>query len=99
MKRIGINTIAGSLIFLVCSYTTWAQKPEVKAIDKVNGGMAEVVTLRGSSFGTDATKLVVNFGAQRGTIESVTDQVLQVHIPSGATYNNISVANTTNGLT
>ncbi len=98
MNRIASKNIVSTLILLLCFHFTWAQKPEVKTIDE-KGSMGEIVSIRGSSFGTDATKLAVHFGAQRGTIEAVTNQLLQVHIPPGATYNNITVTNTTNGLT
>lgn len=76
-----------------------AQKPEITTVDKVNGSMKEVVTLKGSSFGIDSTKLAVFFGAQKASIKSITNQLLEVAIPPGTTYNNISVANTTAGLT
>src|SRR6187549_1843091 len=99
MNPTASKNIFGALILLLCFHFTWAQKPEVKTIDKEKGSMAEIVSIRGSSFGTDATKLVVQFGAQRGTIEAVTNQLLQVGVPSGATYNNVTVTNTVNGLT
>ena len=47
----------------------------------------------------DATKLAVTFGASKGTIQSVTDQLLEVSVPSGTTYNTVGVTNLTNGLT
>jgi len=98
MNPIANKNIVSIFILALCFHFTWAQKPEVKTIDKEKGSMAELVSLRGSSFGTDATKLIVHFGAQRGTIEAVTNQLLQVRVPSGATFNNITVTNTTNGL-
>lgn len=76
-----------------------AQTPEIKSIDKISGSMDEVVTLKGSFFGTDATKLAVTFGASKGTIQTVTDQLLEVRVPFGATYQDIGVTNLTSGLT
>jgi gliding motility-associated-like protein len=76
-----------------------AQKPEITEVDKVNGSMSEVVTLKGSSFGTDSTRLKVFFGAQKASIKSITNQLLEVSIPPGTTYDNISVTNTTAALT
>ncbi|MBA4057097.1 MAG: hypothetical protein C0490_20460, partial [Marivirga sp.] len=78
--------------------SAFAQKPEIKSIDKFSGSMDEVISLKGSFFGTDATKLAVTFGASKGTIQSVTDQLLEVRVPFGATYQNIGVTNLTTGL-
>jgi gliding motility-associated-like protein len=93
IKFLGISA------FCILSEVAFAQKPEIKSIDKLSGSMDEVVTLKGSFFGTDATKLAVTFGASRGTIQSVTDQLLEVKIPFGATYYDIGVTNLTTGLT
>jgi gliding motility-associated-like protein len=76
-----------------------AQKPEIKSIDKLAGSMNEVVTLSGSFFGTDATRLAVTFGASRGTIQSISDQLLEVRVPAGATYYDIGVTNLLTGFT
>ncbi len=76
-----------------------AQKPEIKFVDKLAGSMDEIVTLRGAFFGTDPTRLAVTFGASKGEIISVTDQLLEVKVPFGTTYETISVTNLTTGLT
>jgi len=84
----------GLLLTLILFVTTaMAQKPEIVAVDKANGSMGEVVTIKGSSFGIDDTDLAVFFGAARAPIQSVTNQLLEVTIPPGATLDNISVAN------
>jgi len=96
--------ITRSLIYILpmvaaLSWTaTYAQRPVVKVVSKRNGSSSELVTLKGTSFGTDATKLAVFFGATKATIKSITDQVLEVSVPAGTTYDNISVTNTTSGL-
>lgn len=96
-----IIKIPGNLAFclLLGIGSGFAQKPEIKSIDKVSGSMEEVITIKGSFFGTDATKLAVTFGASNGTIQSVTDQLLEVKVPFGATYNDIGITNLTTGLT
>jgi gliding motility-associated-like protein len=76
-----------------------AQKPEVKAVDAISGPMGSVVTITGDNFGTDASKLRVRFGAAAGTIKSVSNQVLEVTVPEGATYEAISVTSLASGLT
>lgn len=89
-----------SLTAVVVLYATLvqAQKPIVLSSDKENGNFREVVTLRGSDFGTDKTKLKVFFGAAAAEIKEVSNQVMEVRVPAGATYDNISVINTANGL-
>ncbi|MBT1699903.1 VCBS repeat-containing protein [Fulvivirgaceae bacterium PWU4] len=88
-----------TVIALCATLNAAAQKPIVLSADKENGALREVVTLRGSDFGSDATKLKVFFGAATGEIKEVSNQILQVRVPAGATYDNISVTNTTTGLT
>jgi len=96
--------ITRSLIYILpmAAALSWtaahAQRPVVKVVSKSNGSSSEVVTLKGTSFGTDATKLAVFFGATKATIKSITDQVLEVNVPAGTTYDNISVTNTASGL-
>ncbi|HTE28902.1 MAG TPA: FG-GAP-like repeat-containing protein, partial [Chryseolinea sp.] len=87
------------IIAVITASVGQAQKPEINSIDKVMGSMDEIVTLKGSFFGTDATKLVVTFGASKAVIKSVTDQQLEVRVPFGTTYHTISVTNLTTGLT
>jgi len=77
----------------------WGQKPAIKSIDKLKGPMEEVVTVKGSFFGADKTKLVVTFGAAKGDILSLTDQIMEVTVPFGTTYHNLGITNLTNGLT
>lgn len=61
--------------------------------------MEQAITLKGSGFGSDASQLVVMFGAVRADILSVTDQVLKVSIPAGTTYDEIAVTNLASNLT
>lgn len=85
--------------FLIINFSnSVAQKPEIKSIDKTQGHMDERVTIKGSFFGTDATKIAVTFGASRAEIISITDQILEVKVPFGTTYNDVSVTNLTTGL-
>jgi len=87
------------VIFILMNFTLHAQKPDVKTIDKVNGEVSEIVTIRGDNFGGDASKLAVFFGAIKGSIASASNQVVEVNVPPGTTYNNISLTNLTSGLT
>lgn len=77
-----------------------AQQPAPQAIHSTNAPTGHVVSIRGTGFGSDATKLVVTFGAARVmTTGNVSDQLLEVPAPPGATFDNISVTNIMSGLT
>lgn len=87
---------------LVASFAlaqTWcfAQKPAIRQADKVAGSNGEVVTLQGT-FINDPTRMQVSFGASAGTIQFLSDQLIEVKVPSGATYDNIVVTDKTSGL-
>ncbi len=85
--------------FLVIRFTpAVAQKPEIKSVDKVEGHMDEKVIIKGSFFGTDASKVAVTFGASKAEIVGITDQLLEVKVPFGTTYNDVAVTNLTSGL-
>lgn len=88
------------LTFVISTvHFSFAQKPEIKSIDRLSGAMEEVVTIKGAYFGTDASKLAVTFGASKAEIISVTDQILEVKVPVGTVYSTIAVTNLTTGLT
>jgi gliding motility-associated-like protein len=89
-----------TLILVLSSIFAFAQKPVISSIDKVIAGNQEVISIKGNSFGTDDSKLRVSFGAANGQIIApVNDGLLQVQVPSGATYGKIGVSNITSGLT
>jgi gliding motility-associated-like protein len=88
-----------SITLFALSYFATAQKPTVLSVDKRNGSMGEVVTLKGSDFGVDPSKIKVFFGAAAGDINNISNQLVEVNVPPGATFDNISASNTTNGLT
>lgn len=75
-----------------------AQKPEIKSLSKLSGSMDEVITIKGSFFGTDATKIAVTFGASKGVIQSISDQQIEVRVPYGSWYGRIGVTQTALGL-
>jgi gliding motility-associated-like protein len=91
------------LLAIIAVLTTltsaFAQVPSPIGIDKVSAGATGLVTIQGSGFGGDKNDLVVYFGAAKGVIETATDQIIEVHAPAGATYDNISVTNIVTGFT
>jgi gliding motility-associated-like protein len=96
-KRQKIMKILLAALSIVASVPSFAQKPNITSIDKISGGNKEVITLQGNTFGTDATKLNVFFGASKGNVNFVSDQLLEVTVPVGTTYDKIIVINKTTG--
>ena len=86
-------------IMMLACCVVYAQRPEIRSVDKTSTSMSEKVTIMGTNFGTDATKLAVYFGAVKGTILTVSNQMIEVEVPAGTTYRHIAVTNTANGLT
>ncbi|HTJ51780.1 MAG TPA: FG-GAP-like repeat-containing protein [Cyclobacteriaceae bacterium] len=81
------------LIFvgLLLSSPLLAQKPIVKTVVRNTGSMDNLVSISGLNFGTDMTKLVVFFGGAKATLVSASDQLLEVLVPNGATFNSLTV--------
>lgn len=86
-------------IAMVAVISSFAQQPVINSADRFSAGSQDIITLQGSGFGDDATKLDVFFGASKGTVTLATDQLLEVAVPTGATYDKISVSHKTSGLT
>jgi gliding motility-associated-like protein len=84
-------------IMLIAQIHLFAQRPDITSVDKTFAGNQQIVSFEGNTFGTDATKLDVFFGASKGTIKFISDQLLEVAVPAGSTYDKISVANKTSG--
>ncbi|HEX5169447.1 MAG TPA: FG-GAP-like repeat-containing protein [Cyclobacteriaceae bacterium] len=87
------------LILTICINSVYGQKPDIKSIDKAKAEVGELVTIKGDNFGGDASRLVVFFGGVKGSILSASNQVIEVTVPPGTTYNSISVTNLLSGLT
>ncbi|MBS1681226.1 MAG: VCBS repeat-containing protein [Bacteroidetes bacterium] len=75
-----------------------AQLPQVRSVDRRFAAPQQTVSISGANFGTDPTKLSVFFGGVKGTINSVSDQLLEVKTPLGTTFDPITVINTASGL-
>lgn len=87
-----------SIVLMTGMVPAWAQKPIIQQVDKNKAGLNELVTLKGSGFGTSAAQLQVWFGGAQGSVVSVTDQLAEVKAPAGATYDQVYVTKTSNGL-
>lgn len=97
MKRFNILFIVFSIGVSVNQ--SFAQVPHIVNVDKISGSYAELVTISGSGFSDNKTNLSVYFGASKGQIVSSTEYLIEVLVPAGASYNNISVTNSVSKLT
>lgn len=78
-------------VFMFC-INAMAQQPVITSIEKNIASANESVFIKGSNFGSSITDVAVTFGAVKATtIVSVTDQLIEVKAPAGATYSNVSV--------
>ncbi|WP_159453764.1 FG-GAP-like repeat-containing protein [Ohtaekwangia koreensis] len=93
-----ITKSTGVIVLVLLSGMLYAQQPVILSVDKVSSSMSETVTIKGSNFGTDPTKLVVYFGAVKGTIVTASNQLIEVKVPAGTTYRDIAVTNIATGL-
>jgi gliding motility-associated-like protein len=93
-----LKTVGFVIVLLMIHYVALAQRPIIREVSAKSGSMTELITLKGNNFGTDATKLSVFFGATKATIQFVNDQLMEVNVPAGTTYQYISVVNLTSGL-
>jgi gliding motility-associated-like protein len=98
-KRSHIGVLLTAIVILTSCAISYGQRPVIRSVDKVIGSYTELITISGNNFGTDASKITVYFGAAKGEIVSLSDQLIEVKVPAGATFDNISVTNTAIGLT
>lgn len=96
--RYMMRYIIAFVFLLGFSASALAQAPAPQAIQGSHTGPGHVVGIRGVGFGTDKTKLAVYFGAAKAAVTEASDQLVEVIIPTGATYDNISVTNTNTGV-
>ena len=90
---------AFSLFCCVLISFAHAQAPVISEISPTYGTVNEMITVRGSGFGTDPDQLTVFFGgALADSIVQVNETELQVLVPAGAASSSISVVNLATGL-
>lgn len=80
--------------FCIVPFWAGAQTPTISSVSRQVGATGEIVSIAGDGFGTNAANLQVSFGAVRGTILRVDNQLIDVKVPAGATYDEIAVTNT-----
>lgn len=76
----------------------WAQVPVINSVRPLIGLPGTTVVIKGSNFNDTAANNVVFFGATMGNVVSVAGDSIVVRLDTGATYERITVLNTTTGL-
>ena len=88
------------MMSVVCFLTVAkAQVPYIKSISSAAARPQQNITLQGINFGTNASNIKVLFGSVAVTPQTITDQLIEVSVPLGTTYDNLSVVNTSTGAT
>ncbi|MFM7852441.1 MAG: IPT/TIG domain-containing protein, partial [Flammeovirgaceae bacterium] len=85
------------LLIFLCANQLVAQVPTITSFTPTSGPIGTTVTITGTNFSTTATSNIVYFGATKATVTAATASQLTVTVPTGASYQPITVI--TNGLT
>ena len=86
------------LLILTGTCKLYAQAPKIISFNPAVGVAGTSVTISGSGFSNVPDSNVVYFGATRAKINSADDSQLQVTVPAGATYSQLTVINKTTRL-
>jgi hypothetical protein len=84
------------LQILLCSAACYSQ-PIISSFSPLNGPAGAALSIAGSGFSATPANNIVYFGAVRATVSSASTNSLAVVVPSGATFEPITI--TTNNLT
>jgi len=87
------------IVSLFSWHIVLVQAPQVLSVSPGKGAADETVTVAGNNFSTNAADLAVWVGASRATIKSTSNQLLEIVVPAGGTYDHIQVTNLPLGLT
>jgi gliding motility-associated-like protein len=82
--------------FLLLAQISTAQTIYVETIEPNRGFAGQIISIKG--VGLEVVDRVF-FGSVEGEIISVSNQLVEAKVPSGATFDNISLLNSTSGLT
>jgi hypothetical protein len=89
--------IISSFLAVIISGTLNSQVPNITSFAPASGPVGTNVTINGSNFSPTAANNIVWFGSVKATVTAATSTSLTVTVPSGATYQPLSV--TVNGFT
>ncbi len=98
-KRVNIIVKFKSFGFIAALFynTCCFAQPVINSFFPSSGNVGTIVTISGSNFSPTPTNNIVYFGSVKAVVGSATSTSLTVIVPSGATYQPVSV--TTNNLT
>ncbi len=103
MHKNQINRIIVNILVLILLLFTakgvLAQVPTITSFSPASGNVGTTVTITGSNFNTSFANNIVFFGATKATVSAGSATSLTVAVPTGATYQPISVTNINTGLT
>ena len=80
-------------------HSLYAQAPTIDQIIPQKATVEEIISISGSGFGSNPAQLSVIFGAASGEITRLTDTLLEVKVPPGATTGSIAVVRLDSRLT
>lgn len=86
------------LLLLLSFQHTKAQIPNITSFSPASGSIGTAVTIKGTNFNTIADQNIVFFGATKAIVTATNGNTLTVTVPTGATYQPISVLNLANAL-
>jgi hypothetical protein len=86
-----------SILFFLFIKPDLFSQPAILSFSPLSGPVGTTVTINGSNFNSVAANNIVYFGAVKAMVTAATTNSLTVTVPSGATYEPVSVS--TNGLT
>ena len=86
------------LLLLLSFQHTKAQVPNITSFSPASGSIGTAVTIKGTNFNTTANQNIVFFGATKAIVTATNGNTLTVTVPTGATYQPISVLNLANAL-
>jgi gliding motility-associated-like protein len=93
-----LRSIFFLVILTISVNDLYSQCPVVQSISQRSTTMDEILEITGVNFGTNAANIKVLFGAAEGKIMKIQNNLILVKVPLGATFQKISVVNTTLGL-
>ena len=98
--KLNIKTILVYIpLFLICNVNSMAEVPVITSFTPASGPTGSIVTISGTNFNATPENNIVFFGAMKAKVLTASSTSITVVVPTGATYQPISVTDFTTGLT